>query len=67
MVHWSPPEVALQAAQAALADPSIHGYGPADGWPPLLEALADKLEAQNGLPRVSGDAWAGLHSRQEQR
>jgi hypothetical protein len=49
-----PPPKALEVASHLLAnDPSIHGYGPADGLPPLRDALLRKLQAVNGLSGVS--------------
>eukprot|EP00983_Pelagomonas_calceolata_P109883 1159608-Pelagomonas_calceolata.AAC.1 len=42
-----------QAASAALAeDPSVHGYGPAEGLPALREALRAKIAKRNGLTQV---------------
>jgi hypothetical protein len=46
----------LQVAQELLTsgDPSIHSYGPAEGLPPLREALREKLLRVNGLQGVRG-------------
>jgi len=51
IVHWQPPPAATQLAGQLLSmgDPSIHGYGPADGLPSLKEALKYKLRTKNKL------------------
>lgn len=57
MVDWGPPPQVLQVLQAELAraqaDPiaaaSLDRYGPMQGDPPLLEALAAHLRARHGL------------------
>ncbi len=57
MVDWGPPPQVHEALQAALAgaqaDPAaaavLDRYGPMQGDPPLLEALAAHLRGQHGL------------------
>jgi aspartate/methionine/tyrosine aminotransferase len=49
MVSWGPPPQALAAAHAAVDRPDTHRYGPVEGQPQLLAALARKLETDNGL------------------
>jgi len=57
MVDWGPPPGVLEAVTAALAgargDPeaaaALDRYGPMQGDPPLLEALAAHLRGQHGL------------------
>ena len=57
MVDWGPPPQVLQVLQVELAraqaDPiaaaSLDRYGPMQGDPPLLEALAAHLRARHGL------------------
>lgn len=57
MVDWGPPPAVFEALQAALAaagtDPqqaaALDRYGPMQGDPPLLEALAAHLQRQHGL------------------
>jgi hypothetical protein len=53
IVHWQPPQQALTKAMTLLQqDPSINGYGPADGLPDLRDALKQKIQATNGLVDV---------------
>ena len=49
VVHYGPPPQCLQAMQAGLADPANHRYQHVQGIPPLLERLAAKLAAENGI------------------
>lgn len=50
IVHWQPPEMALESGRELFATPAAHQYGPDEGMPALREALAGKLAAENGLP-----------------
>lgn len=54
LFHRPPPPAALEVAAELLAsgDPSVHGYGPAEGLPALREALRDKVRRDNGLEGV---------------
>ena len=49
IVHWSPPEEALQAARAAVGEPSVSLYCADDGLPELRAALKLKLAEENGI------------------
>lgn len=57
MVDWGPPSAVVEAVQAALADAgadpqqaaALDRYGPMQGDPPLLEALAAHLQREHGL------------------
>jgi aspartate/methionine/tyrosine aminotransferase len=49
VVHYGPPAVAIDAARAALTDPSTHEYQDGAGLPALVELLQEKLRVENGL------------------
>lgn len=49
VVHYGPPAQAVQAIGAALAAHAVHEYGDASGYAPLVEAIAVKLQAENGI------------------
>lgn len=49
VVHYGPPPAALEAARAALALPSTHGYQAGAGLPELLQRIDAKLKAENGI------------------
>ena len=49
IVHWSPPEEALQAARAAVDEPNTSLYCADDGLAELRAALKLKLAEQNGI------------------
>ena len=49
VVHYGPPQPALDAVQDALSDASTHEYQDGAGLPALIERLAAKLKAQNGI------------------
>ncbi len=49
MVSWGPPPQAVEAARAYAGDPEAHRYGPVEGLPILVDALAAKLRDENGL------------------
>ena len=52
VVHWAPPQSALDAARDAAGSAAAHAYGPAQGSPVLRAALRDKVAAENGLHNV---------------
>jgi aspartate/methionine/tyrosine aminotransferase len=54
MVGWGPPPAALAAAARAVEDPESHRYQAVEGIAPLVEALEEKLRAENGLPAGRG-------------
>ncbi|GAB5354303.1 hypothetical protein AAMO2058_000107300 [Amorphochlora amoebiformis] len=49
IVHWGPPEEAMEAAQKAISDSTMNLYGPVDGSPELKQAIQDKLESENNI------------------
>ncbi len=49
MVAYGPPPEALAAVPRFLAEPGAHRYGPVEGLPALVDALAGKLAAENRL------------------
>jgi aspartate/methionine/tyrosine aminotransferase len=49
VVYYGPPREATDAIPGFLAEPSNHKYKPVEGIPPLVEALAAKLKAENGV------------------
>jgi aspartate/methionine/tyrosine aminotransferase len=56
VVHFGPPREATDRIARFLADPQNHKYKLVDGIPELLEALARKLAAENGIA-------VGTHNR----
>ncbi len=46
IVHWAPPDAAIDAAAVAARDPSSHAYGADAGLPELRTALAKKLRTK---------------------
>ena len=50
MVHWGPPQAALEPLQALRVDDAgLNAYGPVDGDPELREALRHWLSRQHGI------------------
>ena len=49
VVHYGPPQAALDAVRGALSDASTHEYQDGAGLPALLERLAIKLSEENGI------------------
>jgi len=49
VVYYNPPPEAAQQIAHFLADPENHKYKAVQGIPPLLEAIASKLKAENGI------------------
>jgi aspartate/methionine/tyrosine aminotransferase len=49
VVHYGPPHAALDAVRYALTDASTHEYQDGAGLPALVERLAEKLRAENGI------------------
>ena len=54
VVHYPPPREAIEAAGRALAEPTTSQYNAAAGIPPLLERIAAKLAAENGIDAKRG-------------
>src|SRR5712692_6689075 len=49
VVHYGPPQPALDAVRAALAQPATHEYQDSAGLPELVERLSAKLREENGI------------------
>src|SRR5688500_20197968 len=49
IVSWGPPPEAIDALRAFPRDANDHRYGPVEGLPPLVDLLAHKLHAENGI------------------
>ena len=54
VVHYSPPDAAIEAARRFGNEPVQHRYGSAQGQPDLLEQIRHKLQTDNGL-RLTDD------------
>src|SRR5205814_1955382 len=54
VVHYGPPQAAIDAVREVLQDASTHGYQAAAGIPQLLERLTAKLRAENGIDVAQG-------------
>ena len=54
VVHYGPPHAAIDAVRYALTDASTHEYQDGTGLPALVERLADKLRAENGIDVARG-------------
>ena len=54
VVHYGPPQAAIDAARAALTDPRTHEYQGGEGLPALVERLASKLRDENGIDVTRG-------------
>ena len=49
VVHYGPPQAAIDAARAALDDPATHEYQDGAGMPLLVGRLTSKLASENGI------------------
>eukprot|EP00941_MAST-03F_sp_MAST-3F-sp1_P002386 g2386.t1 len=49
VVHWKPPQAALDAAASAVYDATTSAYGADEGDADLIEAIQAKLREENGL------------------
>jgi aspartate/methionine/tyrosine aminotransferase len=49
VVHYGPPQAAIDAVRGALTDASTHEYQDGAGLPALVEQLATKLSVENGI------------------
>ncbi len=49
VVHYGPPQAAIDAARAALDRPATHEYQDGSGLPALVERLREKLAEENGI------------------
>jgi aspartate/methionine/tyrosine aminotransferase len=50
VVHYGPPQEALDTVQHFVADAENHKYKPVHGIPALLDALSSKLSGENKIP-----------------
>jgi aspartate/methionine/tyrosine aminotransferase len=61
VVHYGPPQASVEAVRAALvpgAWPGVHEYQHGTGLPELVEAIAGKLRAENGIDVARGSRVA---------
>lgn len=54
VVHYDPPQAAIDAAAGALTDPATSRYHQAAGIPQLLERIAAKLRVENAIDTSRG-------------
>jgi aspartate/methionine/tyrosine aminotransferase len=54
VVHYGPPQAALDAARQALPNPDTHAYQDGAGTPALVDAIDGKLLRDNGIDRRNG-------------
>ena len=54
VVHYGPPEAAIEAVRRALTVASTHEYQDGAGLPALVSRLATKLSAENGIDVTKG-------------
>ena len=54
VVHYGPPQAAIDAARRALMDPATHEYQDGNGLPALVERLGVKLREENGIDLTRG-------------
>jgi aspartate/methionine/tyrosine aminotransferase len=50
VVHYGPPQQAVDAIGPFLADPQNHKYHAVEGIPQLVQGLESKLASENGIP-----------------
>ncbi|KAK9101837.1 hypothetical protein Sjap_019091 [Stephania japonica] len=61
VVHWQPPEKALDKVKEMVRDPSVSRYGTDEGLPELRNALMEKLHQDNKLYKSSVMVTAGAN------
>ena len=54
IVHYGPPQAAVDAVRDSLTGSTVHGYGDAAGYAPLVSRVAEKLKAENGIDVAQG-------------
>jgi aspartate/methionine/tyrosine aminotransferase len=54
VVHYGPPQAAIDAVRDAMPDASTHEYQDGAGLPALIEQLEAKLSAENGIDVARG-------------
>ncbi|XP_010429976.1 PREDICTED: uncharacterized protein LOC104714344 [Camelina sativa] len=61
VVHWQPPQKALDKVKELVWDPTISSYGPDEGLPELRMALLNKLREENKLTKSAVMVTAGAN------
>jgi len=56
VVHYGPPAAAVEAVRAALSEATVHEYASGTGHPALVNRIAAKLAAENGIEVSRGSA-----------
>jgi aspartate/methionine/tyrosine aminotransferase len=54
VVHYGPPQAAVDAVRDALSTPAVHQYHDVAGLPELLDAIGRKLAVENGIDVARG-------------
>ena len=54
VVHYGPPQAAVDAVRDSLTSSTVHGYGDAAGYAPLMSRVSEKLKAENGIDLAQG-------------
>src|ERR1700687_5226480 len=54
VVHYGPPQAAIEAVRSALERPAIHEYQDGTGLGALVDRLARKLQTENGVDVARG-------------
>jgi aspartate/methionine/tyrosine aminotransferase len=54
VVHYGPPQAAIDAVRGALSQPATHEYQDGDGLPAIVERLSAKLRQENGIDVTRG-------------
>ncbi|CAN6936729.1 BnaC06g40630D [Brassica napus] len=61
VVHWQPPQKALDKVKELVCDPKVSSYGPDEGIPELRQALQKKLREENKLTKSAVMVTAGAN------
>lgn len=61
IVHWNPPQQAMDAVVASAGDHSLNQYGSGAGLPKLVKALEHKLATENGITQSEVMVTAGAN------
>ncbi len=54
VVHYGPPQEAVDAVREALGTSTVHGYGDSAGYAPLVAAITHKLRVENDIDVARG-------------
>jgi aspartate/methionine/tyrosine aminotransferase len=54
VVHYGPPDAAVEAVRGTLGTPALDGYGDVSGHQPLISAITAKLRIENGIDVTQG-------------